>query len=186
MQFIYTIALLDPKPPGYQNHFNQVFLYEGDSKCFHLAKNLFKPFVYSRVSSPYGVFKSMPRFRIELRFSGSMDSVGWRPYEFKYVPSANTQALKWFAPYYPRLDHLLFYETLDAGGYNFNLLNPYYTRENVWTGKFIRKLFENDDRVMQLLAKNPFLKFRPDISSARPIISGLIRMGRCEIHGKVS
>lgn len=157
MQVIYTIALFDPKPPGYQNHFNQVFLYKRfEAMPFSVFTAIFKPFVYVRACNPYGVFKSIPRFRIELRLLGSIDGKHWETYRFKYVPSANTQSLKFFAPYYPRLDHLLFYESLDAGGYNFNLLNPYYTRNNVWTNRFLTLLFENDKELTKLLALNPF------------------------------
>jgi len=162
MQGVYTIALFDPNPPCYQNHFNQVFLYSKFQKlpAAALAKP-FEPLVYARVCNPYGVFKSMPNFRIELRFYGSNDSANWQAYKFKYAPSANTQNLRWAAPYYPRLDHLMFYETLDAGGYNFNLWNPYYTRNNVWTGKFIEQLYKGDDDLLKLLAENPFKTLAP-------------------------
>lgn len=157
MQFIYCIALIDPKPPCAQNHFNQVFLYKRfQSFPFSLITTPLKPVVYARVCNPYGVFKSIPNFRNELRFSGSYDSINWKPYVFKYVPSGNTNELKWFAPYYPRLDHLLFYETVASGGYNFNLWNPYYSSKNVWTEEIIQKMFDNDKVLSCLLASNPF------------------------------
>ncbi len=157
LQFFYTIALFDTNPPGYQNHFNHVFLYHNWQNGWKGAISFIaKPFVFLRITNPYGVFKSMPKYRNELRFSGSLDGTNWKSYIFNYAPSALSNRLKWFAPYYPRLDHLLFYESINAGGYRFNLLNPYYTTNNVWTCRFIEALKSNQEKILSLLANNPF------------------------------
>jgi lipase maturation factor 1 len=157
LQFFYTIALFDTNPPGYQNHFNHVFLYQNWQKGWKgIVSTCAKPFVFLRITNPYGVFKSMPKYRNELRFSGSMDRIEWKPYVFKYAPTAQRNHLKWFAPYYPRLDHLLFYESINAGGYRFNLLNPYYTTNNVWTCRFVDALKTDQKDILSLLANYPF------------------------------
>ena len=77
-------------------------------------------------------------------------------YQFKYLPSGYTDYLGFYAPYYPRLDHLFFYETIAAQNYKWNPLNKFYTDKNPWIATFINKLLANDKTQNQLLKLNPF------------------------------
>lgn len=169
MHFIYIALLFAPKLENPQNHLNYFCYFESTREAKGIKKILLAPFRLVsnlRIVNPYGVFKDITQFRIELRFEGSNNGEHWEPYEFKYIPSGNTQALKFFAPYYPRLDHVMFYETYGIGTYNNNPvkpksipqnpLNPYYTRENAWICKFLEGLENNNTDITGLLSKNPF------------------------------
>ena len=106
--------------------------------------------------NPYGVFRGIPYYHSEIRLSGSEDSIHWQTYEFKYVPSGKTDYLGFYAPYYPRLDHLFFYLIIAAPNYKWNPLNRYYNENNNWVCRFINKLLDNDPKTTQLMKHNPF------------------------------
>lgn len=169
MHFIYIGMLFVPKLENPQNHLNYFCYFENTREAEGIKKIFLTPFRLIsnlRIVNPYGVFKDMTRFRIELRFEGSNDGLTWKAYEFEYIPSGNTQTLRFFAPYYPRLDHVMFYETYGIGTYNNNPtkpksipqnpLNPYYKRENAWICKFLEGLEKNNPHITNLLSKNPF------------------------------
>jgi hypothetical protein len=157
-QIFQCLYIFYPNQHSYQNHFNHFFSQIKTEN--RLIEIIFKPFQwieYWRICNPYGVFKGIPYYHGEIRLSGSQDGQRWETYEFKYVPSAYTDYLGFFAPYYPRLDHLMFYETLAAQNYRWNLLNRYYNENNSWICNFINKLLNNDTKVSKLLKRNPFL-----------------------------
>lgn len=152
LNIYYTATSFSPWKENPQHQFNFI--------NYHTDKyTLTKPLgiiSYFRICNPYGVFKDIPQKRIELVFSGSNDGINWKQYEFNYFPSSKTQNLRFFAPYYPRLDHLLYYETLNAGSYNFNILNPHYTKENPWVCRFVSSIFSNNKTVLNQLKMDPF------------------------------
>ncbi len=156
-QLMYCVSVFDTKPYSPQNHFNYVF---NNLKPTNQALNkIIEPLRwvgYWRLCNPYGVFKGIPHYHGELRFSGSADSTNWAYYRFKFVPSTLNKSLAYFAPTYPRLDHLMFYETLSDGSYKHNPLNPYAILQKPWMCTFINKLLTNDSDVLKLLAANPF------------------------------
>lgn len=169
MQMVYLIFLFTPQMHNPQNHLNYPFYFEGSKhlpRPVNWVNHIYRLGANFRLSSPYGVFKDMTRFRVELRFEGSQDGVNWLPYTFRYVPSGVSQKLRFFAPYYPRIDHLMYYETIGVGAYNANplpphtapqnLLNPYYTKDNAWICRFIEALHHQKKEVLSLLEKNPF------------------------------
>ncbi|OWY22879.1 hypothetical protein C7N43_05245 [Sphingobacteriales bacterium UPWRP_1] len=174
MQVVYTAWLFSPNVCNPQNHLCYPFYFEAANRLpppFGWVNRLYRIAANFRLSNPYGVFKDINRFRVELRFEGSYDGINWQPYEFKYVPSGYTQALKWFAPYYPRLDHVMYYETIGVGAYNANPLppfrtpqnplNPYYTPDNAWICNFVAALRNNTYPVTGLLQHNPFAAHKP-------------------------
>lgn len=87
---------------------------------------------------------------------GSNDSLNWQAYTFRYLPSGTTDYLGFYAPYYPRLDHLFFYENVAAPNYKWNPLNQYNNQGNPWIERFIQKLLTNDRDISNLLLSNPF------------------------------
>lgn len=157
LQLIYCIYVFNPKPHSPQNQFNFIFTNTVSENKF--LTTLIKPFKvaeYWRICNPYGVFKGIPYHHAEIRLSGSYDGVSWQVFQFKYLPSGYTDYLGFYAPYYPRLDHLFFYETIAAQNYKWNSLNKFYTDKNPWIANFINKLLANDKEQNQLLKLNPF------------------------------
>ena len=151
LQSVYCLVLFNPAPRSPQNHFNYLFSTQGNA-----IATPFKYLDYWRICNPYGVFRGIPYYHCEIRLSASSDSITWQPYEFKYVPSSNTDYLGFYAPYYPRLDHLFFYETIAAPNYKWNPLNPYANKNNPWVCRFINKLLKNDSGISALLKSNPY------------------------------
>lgn len=175
MHIIYIGLLFSPRLHNPQNHLNYFCYFENTRNVNGWKQVFWAPFRLIsnlRLVNPYGVFKDISRFRVELRFEGSTDGITWQPYEFKYVPSGHTQILKFFAPYYPRLDHLMFYESYGVGVYNDNPanprnspqnpLNPYYTTSNPWICKFLDALKNNNPHIVGLLSQNPYEETSPE------------------------
>jgi hypothetical protein len=153
IQFIYILLLFHPKPFSYQNHFNFIHTY---FKSNTIITYPFKLISYWRLCNPYGVFKSIPSYHGELRISGSADGNEWKIYEFKYLPSGHTDYLGFYAPYYPRLDHLMFYETLSERNAKYNTLNLFYKEDIPWSSQFIKQIIKNNESSTSLLKNNPF------------------------------
>ena len=157
LQVMYCFYVFNPKPYSYQNHFNYLFTPKSTgSKPNKFVANVFKWLEYWRMCNPYGVFKGIPYKHLEIRLSGSKDSISWKPYKFKYLPSGLTDYLGFYAPFYPRLDHLFFYETIASQNYKWNPLNKFNTNQNTWYCSFISKLLENNKQISKLLLENPF------------------------------
>lgn len=155
LQCLYILLLFHPKPFSYQNHFNFVHTYfKNNPKLIYP----FKLISYWRLCNPYGVFKSIPVYHGEIRISGSANGNKWEAYQFKYLPSGNTDYLGFYAPYYPRLDHLMFYETLSERNAKYNTLNLFYKSEKPWSCEFIKNLIKNNKATTSLLKTNPFEK----------------------------
>lgn len=162
LQLCYCVYVFDPKPKSNQNHFNYLFTtHQPESRAAQIVLEPFRWLEYWRICNPYGVFKSIPYYHAELRLSGSNDSLNWQPYEFKYLPSGNTDYLGFYAPYYPRLDHLFFYEGIAAQNYLWNPLNRFYTGKNAWVCRFVDHLLSNDQAVTKLLKQDPFKDSAP-------------------------
>lgn len=162
-QALYSITVFDSTPYSYQNHFNHTFLnWKPENKWADRALEIFRLPSYWRMSSPTGVFKGIPRSHAELRFSASMDGENWSIYQFKFLPSSYTDYLGFYAPYYPRLDHLMFYEGLGESGFKYNPLNRYYNADNAWMCNFIDALFENNTAITKLLKEVPFEDTTPE------------------------
>lgn len=162
LQLVYCMLLFHPRPKYYQNHFNFMHTYldlPAGSK-WNAALYPLKLISYWRICNPYGVFKGIPAYHGEIRFSGSQDGRLWKNYQFKYVPSSYTDYLGYYAPYYPRLDHLMFYETLSQSNSKHNTLSV-YQQKMPWSQRFIAQLFEKRPAVTKLLKRNPFAAAPP-------------------------
>lgn len=162
LQIAYCIYVFNPNPYSMQNQFNY-FLTNKEVKN-PILNSLAEPIRWIgfwRICNPYGVFKGIPQYHGELRFSGSMDSIIWKTYQFKYLPSAQTDYLGFYAPYYPRLDHLIFYETLSEGTYKHNPLDNITPKLKPWPCNFVHKLLINDSNITKALENNPFANEPP-------------------------
>lgn len=164
LQVVYCATVFDRTPYSYQNHFNHTFLnWRPDNRMLDNALEALRMPSYWRISSPYGVFKGIPKYHAEIRFSGSLDGRVWEDYQFRYLPSAGTGYLGFYAPYYPRLDHVMFYEGLCEGAYRHNPLNPY---SKAWQCRFVNSLFEPSTELCRLLLLCPLGKKAPEFIKA--------------------
>ncbi|MEZ0542400.1 lipase maturation factor family protein [Fibrella arboris] len=75
-----------------------------------------------RLVHTYGVFPptSGPPIRWVPVMEGSPDGGRtWLPYEYRYTPTTETSPPRFVAPYHPRFDHAIFYETYGTNDANF-------------------------------------------------------------------
>lgn len=157
LDVVYNVRLFMKNQHSEQNHFNFIFNnLESQNAFINTVVYPFKVTEYFRICNPYGVFRGIPKYHGEIRFSGSYDASNWETYTFKYLPSSHTDYLGFYAPYYPRLDHLMFYETLSAQNFKFNPLNKFYNDDNTWIYNFTNALLDNNHSVTKLLKENPF------------------------------
>ncbi len=86
----------------------------------------------------------MTTSRPEISVEGSNDAVDWQPYVFRYKPGPLQRAPTWVAPMQPRLDWQMWFAAL--GNY----------RENPWLIRFMERLLQGSQPVLDLLEQNPF------------------------------
>ena len=72
-----------------------------------------------RLVSGYGVFPphASPPQRWALCYEGSKDGVHWERYEYAHYLSSSRTPPAFIAPYHPRLDHAIFYESFGSAGF---------------------------------------------------------------------
>jgi lipase maturation factor 1 len=96
------------------------------------------------VVNEYGLFATMTTHRPEISIEGSNDGMEWQAYEFQYKPGALNLRPRWVAPEQPRLDWQMWFAAL--GNY----------RENPWLLRFMMRLLQGSEPVLDLIGENPF------------------------------
>jgi predicted DCC family thiol-disulfide oxidoreductase YuxK len=96
------------------------------------------------IVNQYGLFAVMTTSRPEISVEGSNDGVDWQPYVFRDKPGPLDRAPTWVAPMQPRLDWQMWFAAL--GNY----------RENPWLIRFMERLLQGSQPVLDLLGHNPF------------------------------
>lgn len=91
----------------------------------------------------YGAFGSITKHRYELVVEGLDQDGNWRTYEFKGKPTDPERMPPQWAPYHLRLDWQLWFAAMRH-------------RPSHWLSGMIRKLEENDEDFLRLIADNPF------------------------------
>jgi hypothetical protein len=92
----------------------------------------------------YGLFRVMTTERFEIVIEGSVDSVLWREYRFRWKPGDPNRRPPFMAPHMPRLDWQMW----------FAALNPEGARD--WLVALLGHLLEGTPQVLALLGDNPF------------------------------
>jgi len=116
-----------------------------------------------RIVHSYGVFPpfSAPAVRWIPLMEGSHDGENWKEYEYHFIPSQANSPPKFIAPYHPRFDHLIYYESPGFNGSNFyisniGLNNPYvFSKEHMYS-KISQRLLEGEGETHKLFKSNPF------------------------------
>ncbi|HYA16600.1 MAG TPA: lipase maturation factor family protein [Bryobacteraceae bacterium] len=96
------------------------------------------------IVNSYGLFAVMTTSRPEISIEGSNDALDWQPYTFKYKPGPLNRPPVWVAPDQPRLDWQMWFAAL--GNW----------RENPWLVRFMTRLLQGDQPVLELMEHNPF------------------------------
>jgi hypothetical protein len=109
-----------------------------------LARSLREAAAPFRSVNRYGLFAVMTTRRLEIDIEGSLDGVEWRAYAFEHKPGALDRAPSWIAPFQPRLDWQMWFAALSR------------PEEEVWFGRFTRRLLEPSPPVLALMAEDPF------------------------------
>jgi hypothetical protein len=91
----------------------------------------------------------MTTTRPEIVIEGSNDSTEWKPYIFQYKPGPLNRAPGIVEPSQPRLDWQMWFAALS----NY--------RENPWLIRFMMRLLQGSQPVLDLLGENPFAGHPP-------------------------
>jgi hypothetical protein len=102
-----------------------------------------------RAFGRYGLFAVMTKERPEIVIEGTRDGATWKEYGFRYKPGDPTEAPRFAGLHMPRLDWQMWFAALGS------------PRRNPFVGALLRRLVEDEDAVLDLLAKNPFPKKPP-------------------------
>ena len=91
--------------------------------------------------------------KIVLRLEGSIDGIDWEEMQWRWHVQDVNEVPLLVAPYFPRLDHTVFYYINGIGFNNINPLMPFHNRgfSGVWFVSFLQKLLEHDKHVWSLL-----------------------------------
>lgn len=92
----------------------------------------------------FHVFPTMQTERHELQVEGSNDGKHWKAYDFKYKPGALDKRPEFIVPHQPRLDWMIWF------------VPPRSDNMLYWFDRFIERLHEGSDEVLDLLEYNPF------------------------------
>ena len=90
----------------------------------------------------YGLFANMTTTRPELVIEGSDDGRVFHEYELRYKPGDIWRRPKWVAPHMPRLDWQLWFAALG--------------RPTHWFVRFMQRLLEGSEEVLDLIGSSPF------------------------------
>lgn len=118
-----------------------------------------------RLVSAYGVFppSTSPAQRWAVVFEGSADGRAWARYEYAFYLSSPRTPPRFVAPYHPRADHAVFYESLGANATMLSVLGtnspyPFPTSAAPWVAMQVR-LLQGGAAVRTLgpvFSRNPF------------------------------
>lgn len=121
-----------------------------------------------RVTHSFGVFprESSPPIKWVPIFEGSEDGIHWQQYEYKFMATHEYSVPRIVAPYHPRLDHAVFYDSYGTNDANFSwsLIGggiPYEFAHTTGMESIMQRLLEGDPMVQNLFRKLPFGKQSP-------------------------
>lgn len=116
-----------------------------------------------RFVNAYGVFPptSSPPIRWVPVIEGSRDGTTWLPYEYRYMTTTETTPPRFVAPYHPRLDHGIFYESFGTNDANFTWstmgnCNPYDFTHATGLECILQRLLEGEPSTLVLFRRSPF------------------------------
>ena len=100
---------------------------------------------------------------------GSNDGRNWYEYAYKYHVQDTREPPQFFAPLFPRLDHMIFYETNQISFNKINPMSPLFMQNppGFVFLQLIQRLLENEPAVTKLLGTKT--------CSKSPAISGFLR-----------
>ena len=116
-----------------------------------------------RIIHAYGVFppQSAPPVRWVAIIEGSHDNQHWREYEYKFMTSHEGSQPQFIAPFHPRYDHLIYYESPGFSGANFFTANigtgnPYRFSHSSMLMLVLQRLMEGEETIQYLFKSDPF------------------------------
>jgi len=116
-----------------------------------------------RLVHAYGVFPptSSPAIRWVPVIEGTQDGHTWHPYTYRYMTTTEMSPPRYVAPYHPRLDHGIFYESFGSNDANFGWStlgggNPYDFSIVSGVQLLVQRLLEDEPVVRSLFRACPF------------------------------
>lgn len=121
-----------------------------------------------RITHSYGVFprESTAPIKWVPVFEGSSDGIHWHEYEYKFMATNEYSPPRIIAPYHPRLDHGIFYDSYGTNDANFtwSLIGggmPYEFTHTTGVESIMQRLLEGNVGVNALFRKSPFDRNSP-------------------------
>jgi len=117
----------------------------------------------------YGAFGTVTKERYEIVIEGSSEESpendsDWKAYEFRGKPGNTHRIPPQVAPYHLRLDWMVWFLPFTVRVTRRGIIIPGY---DIWFLRFIKKLLENDEKILKLLLHNPFPEEPPLYLRAR-------------------
>lgn len=121
-----------------------------------------------RITHSYGVFpsESTPPIKWVPVFEGSSDGIHWQEYEYRFMATNEYSPPRFIAPYHPRLDHAIFYDSYGTNDSNFSwsLIGggfPYEFAHTTAVESIMQRLLEGSPAVESLFRKSAFNQKSP-------------------------
>jgi len=143
--------------------FSWVYFQKGWIRFLQPLFSFYRACAPFRFIHAYGVFppQSAPAVRWVAIIEGSLDKKEWREYEYKFMTSHEGSPPQFIAPFHPRYDHLIFYESPGVSGANFFTANigtgnPYRFSHSSMLMLVLQRLLEGEKTIQYLFKSNPF------------------------------
>jgi hypothetical protein len=131
--------------------------------------------------SPPRVLDAQKEGRAAITLQGYDDKLQtWLEYKYKYQICSPQSKPKFFAPYQPRLDHVIWYEAFAMRPSDYNYINPYSKHNRYhWLHRLMQRLVEGDEDVLRLFESSPFDPLKGTSAKPSKIRAMLYRHAYC-------
>jgi Lipase maturation factor len=131
---------------------------------------VYRALIRFRLVHAYGVFSkdSTPPMRLIPVIEGSRDGVHWEAYEYRYFTTTERTPPRFVAPYHPRFDHAIFYDSFGINDANFlwsvmGAGNPYEFKHASALEAVLQRLLEGNPGTNKFFRRVPFDPARPPL-----------------------
>ncbi|HYF03152.1 MAG TPA: lipase maturation factor family protein [Patescibacteria group bacterium] len=123
-----------------------------------------------RITHSYGVFppKSAPPIKLVPVIEGTRDGIHWEAYEYRFMNTHETTPPRFVAPFHPRWDHAIFYESFGVNDSNFMWSvigsgNPYSFLHASCIEEVLENILQGNPETSKLFRSVPFSPSEPPL-----------------------
>ena len=133
------------------------------SKWLRTILAFYRTILRFRITHAFGVFpkESTPPIKWVPVFEGSLDGIHWKEYEYRFMATHEYSKPRFVAPYHPRVDHAIFYDSYGTNDANFSwsLIGgglPYEFTHRTGAESIMQRLLEGNKEVIKLFRNTAF------------------------------